>query len=266
MLELREIIKEALLEARRALREALSEGLTGVESKGSFGDLSHKFDILTEKAIIDVIKKRIKRPYIISEEIGYLPCEDPELYVLIDPVDGSNNVAHGLPFYASSIALSKSPLISDVLAAGVIDHATGKLYIGDKDAGVIVDGRPPSMSTVRSLQNALVFADLASMKRESSRRDWCTKIITGARHVRFFGAASLEIAYILDGKADAFACISRDSKIMDFCASMYLVKWAGGYYSIIDGDENVPMTEKKRLGVVIASTKELLEEILSLKP
>ncbi|MCD6235838.1 MAG: hypothetical protein J7J94_02435 [Thaumarchaeota archaeon] len=265
MTRLTDVIKEALLEARRVLSEALSKNMIQVESKGGFGDLSRQFDILTEKAVISVVKKYLDKPYIISEEIGYLPQENPEYYVLVDPVDGSTNASHGLPFYASSIAISKSLSMKDVIAAGVIDHISGKIYLGDVENGVKINGAPPSLSDVKSLKDALIFLDLSGAKRSGEGKWWFMKIMENAKHTRFFAAANLEIAYILEEKADAFACTTPDLKVMDLCAPMYLVKWSGGHYSIIGGDETISLTEKKRLGVVVASTKELLDEILGLR-
>jgi len=262
---LRNVVEEALLEARRALLSSLSKGLTQIEGRGKFGDYSRKFDVLTEKAIIDVVKKRLDKAYIISEEVGHIPCEDPEYYVLIDPVDGSTNAAHGIPFFASSIAIAESPELESVIAAGVIEHSTGKLYIGERGEGVYVDGKPATLRSARSLKDALILIDLAALKKEYeddfSPRRWCTQIISNAKHARFLAAASLEIAYMLEGKADAYACVCRDLKIMDFCASISLLKWAGGEYRII-GEEEFSLTQKKRFGIVVASTKDLTSQMM----
>lgn len=266
---LREIIQEALLEAYRTLHESLSRGLTKVEGKGWSGDYSRQFDILTEKAIIKVIKDNLDNVYIISEEIGKIPCNNPEFYVLIDPVDGSTNASRGLPFYASSITISKSPRIDDIIAAGVIDHQTGKVYLGDREHGITIDGKPASINRDISLQDALVIVDLSSLKEIGENHidsiNWCVKIITKAKHTRFFAAASLEIAYILEGKADAFACPRPDLKLMDFCASANLVKWAGGEYRVIREEGEALLTGNDRFGVIVASTRNLLEEIFSLR-
>jgi len=266
---LERIIEEALLESRRVLLESLSKGLIGIRGKGGFGDYSREFDVLTEKAILRILRKRLDNVFIISEELGCAPCEKPDYYVLIDPVDGSTNASRGIPFFATSIVIAESPKIEDILAAGVIDHLTGKLYLGDRENGVTINGAPPSLSRIKSLRESLVLVDLASLKKKSENdvnpQDWCAKIITRAKHARFLAAASLEIAYILEGKADAFACVSHDLKIMDFCASISLLKWAGGDYMILGGDNNILLTENRRLGVIASSTENLLREIYSLK-
>jgi len=265
---LKKLIREALLQARKTLLRSLSQGLIQVEGRGSFGDFSRRFDLLTEKAIIDVIRRNLEEVYIVSEEIGHIPCEDPKYYALIDPVDGSTNASHGLPFYASSIIISKSPYIRDVIAAGVIDHSTGTIFLGDRENGALIDGKPASVRKTRSLSEALIFVDLGTLNLRKDRprqaREWCVRLIGTARHARFFAAANLEICYILQGKADGFACVSEELKLMDFCAPMCLVKWSGGAFRII-GEENPLLTENKRYGVIVASTRELLEEMSALK-
>jgi fructose-1,6-bisphosphatase/inositol monophosphatase family enzyme len=263
--ELRNVIREALLKGHKALMECIRNGLTGVEGRGSFGDYSHQFDLITEKAIIDYLKKSLDgKLYIVSEESGEIKCDSPEIYALIDPVDGSNNVANGIMFCASAILMSGSPYLSGALAAGVIDHSSGKIYLGDENGISINDG--PLKLRKNNLSNALVFLDLASLMRDDDAynpTELSLRLIRKAKHVRFFAAASLEIAHILEGKADAFACLSKDLKLMDFAASVCLLRWAGGAYRIL-GEENPSLLDVKRYGVVAASSRELLEEILAL--
>lgn len=265
-LTLRNIIQEALKEGHETLMKCIFNGLTRVEGRGSFGDYSHQFDLMTERAIVEYLKKSIERVYIISEEIGEIGCRNPEIYALIDPVDGSNNVANGLPFCASAILLAKGPYLSDAIAAGVIDHSSGRIYLGDRD-GVSVNGRSIRIERRAGLSDALVFLDLGSLKTDVegsyNPTELSIRLIRKAKHTRFFAAASLEIAYILEGRADAFVCFSKDLKLMDFAASVCLLKWAGGAYKIF-GDENPSLLDTNRYGVVAASSREILEEILNL--
>jgi len=266
---LKEIIRQALLEGHKALSECIRRGLTHIEKRGDFGDYSHQFDILTEKAIISSLKRSLRDVYIISEEAGEISCSNPRFYALVDPVDGSNNVAHGLPFNASAITIAKGVHLSDVIAAGVIDQLTGRIYLGDLETGVTVDGKKPETRKTSTLSEALVFVDLASLKKDYedsvNPTEWTVKLARKARHVRFFAAASLEIAYILDGRADAYACLSRDLKLMDFAASIALLKWIGGAYSIIGGGEDFSIFDRGRYGVIAAASENLLQEIISLR-
>ncbi len=263
---LKNIIREALLRGHDALMNCIARGLTGVKGRGSFGDHSHQFDLITEEAIIGHLKSSLENAYIISEEVGEIQCRDPEIYALIDPVDGSNNVANGLPFCASAILLAKGPYLSDAIAAGVIDHFSEKIYLGDED-GVSVNGESPRIRRRIGLSDALVFLDLASLTKDSedsyNPTELSIRLIRRAKNTRFFAAASLEIAYILEGRADAFACFSRDLKLMDFAASVHLLKWAGGAYKIL-GEDNPSLLDTGKYGVIASSSREILEEILGL--
>lgn len=263
---LKNVIREALLRGHEALMKCIAEGLMEVEGRGSFGDYSHKFDLVTEKAIIDYLKSSLNRVYIVSEEVGDVRCSDPEIFALVDPVDGSSNVANGIPFCASAILLASGPHLSDAIAAGVIDHSSGTIYLGDKNS-VSVNDRPPSIRNRGGLSEALVFLDLASLKTELedsyNPTELGIRLVRKAKQARFFAAASLEIAYILDGRADAYACFAKDLKVMDFAASVCLLKWAGGAYKILDHD-NPSLLDSRRYGVVAASSEKILREILDL--
>lgn len=263
---LRAIIQEALLRGHEALMKCIAESLTGIKGRGKFGDPSHQFDLITERVIIEYLKSVLKKVYIISEETGEVSCDNPDLYALIDPVDGSNNVANGLSFSASAILLSRGPYFSDAIAAGVIDHSSGRIYLGCRDE-VSVNGTHPKLRRAIKLSEALIFLDPASLKKDEEDEYNPTKLsirlIRKAKHTRFFAAASLEIAYILDGRADAFACLSKDLKLMDFAASAHLLRWAGGAYKILD-EENPSLLDTKRYGIIATSSREILEEILNL--
>jgi len=73
-------------------------------------------------------------------------------------------------------------------------------------------------------------------------------------------------ALMLKGGVDAYACVCRDLKIMDFCASISLIKWLGGDYMVLGGEGSGNLLLRlDRLGVIAASTQDLLREIWGLR-
>jgi len=54
-------------------------------------------------------------------------------------------------------------------------------------------------------------------------------------------------------------------KLMDFAASITLLKWIGGAYLIIGGEKDPSIYDRGRYGVIAATNESLLQEILSLK-
>ena len=259
-----EAVAEALEEGRQALSRALRLEHRPI-ARGAYGDLSFNFDVEAEKAVVEVLRKRFENSLIASEETGIIgESRKPDYYILVDPVDGSKNALRGVPFYSTSIVVADGPKLSNVLAAGLIDHSSGEIYLGERGGEVSAAGTSPRLSEVRSLKEAYIFLDHGSFNHLESRR-WAERLSEEALSTRFIGSAILEIAYILRGRADGFACLSKTLKLMDFLAPAFLLKLSGGYYNILDIDKDLEILTRERFGVVAASTRELLDEIMALK-
>ena len=138
MSELMKIIKNALIEGHKVLEKALKADRRETRGRGAYGDISYAFDLAVEEAIINFLHQNLDGCVMISEESGIIRDPNPRYYVLIDPVDGSKNAWRGIPFYCTSISVAKGPKISDIVAAGVIDHPRNKLYLGEVGVGVEV--------------------------------------------------------------------------------------------------------------------------------
>ena len=255
-------MREALEEARRAARDSLSRGVRSLE-RGAYGDISYTFDVDVESAVVETLKTRLGDVVIASEEMGVRRFGNPEYYVVIDPVDGSKNAARGLPFYSTAIAIARGERVRDIVAAGVVDLVSGEMFLGELGGEVIVDGGKPVLSRVEKLSEAFVFIDHGSFRPEG--RDWALKVIDKAKDTRFFSSAALELAQILKGRADAFVCLGRTLRFMDFIASAFLLELSGGHYKVIGGDRDSSIMSGERLAAVAASTRQLLDEILSVR-
>jgi myo-inositol-1(or 4)-monophosphatase len=96
------------------VRDGLFRGVD-VREKGALGDVVTNLDFDSEKLIIEIIKARFPTHRVISEELGSIAGDDTWTW-LIDPVDGSNNVAIGLPVFTVGIALCRGdvPVVSVV--------------------------------------------------------------------------------------------------------------------------------------------------------
>src|SRR4030065_1831947 len=90
---------------------------------GAGGDQMKLVDLAAEKAIIEVLLDHDLSFTLISEESGIKEFGNKPStnYVTVDPIDGTTNLIRGLPFYCSSIAVSRKPTLSEVFAASVTD-------------------------------------------------------------------------------------------------------------------------------------------------
>lgn len=85
------------------VRTGLFEPLA-MHGKGLHGDVVTDLDYASERLIVARIKAAYPGHRIVSEEIGAIDGDEPWTW-LIDPVDGTNNVAIGLPVLAVGITL-----------------------------------------------------------------------------------------------------------------------------------------------------------------
>ena len=104
-------LKQALrvaVEAAEAAGDLLRDGWLGdigVRGKGTSGDVVTDLDLAAERLIVGRIRDVFPDHQIIAEEAGVLGPPDGSFTWLVDPLDGTNNVAIGLPAYVVGIAL-----------------------------------------------------------------------------------------------------------------------------------------------------------------
>jgi myo-inositol-1(or 4)-monophosphatase len=105
---------EAAEEAGALLRAGFRQAHT-VRSKGDGGDVVTDLDLAAEKVVLDRLRTHFPHERIVSEEAGLLDAHGSRTW-LVDPLDGSNNVAIGLTAYAVGIALcvDGSPVVGVV--------------------------------------------------------------------------------------------------------------------------------------------------------
>jgi len=80
-------------------------GALGVRAKSETGDVVTDLDLAAERVIVDHIRSSFPRHRIVAEESGLLDAADESWVWLVDPLDGTNNVAIGLSDYVVGIAL-----------------------------------------------------------------------------------------------------------------------------------------------------------------
>ncbi|WP_327085720.1 inositol monophosphatase [Nonomuraea sp. NBC_01738] len=85
-----------------------TRGALGVRAKGGGGDVVTDLDLASEKLLVERILTAYPGHAVIAEESGLLGAADAEYTWLIDPLDGTNNVAIGLPAYVVGVALCRA--------------------------------------------------------------------------------------------------------------------------------------------------------------
>ncbi|MED7925355.1 inositol monophosphatase family protein [Nonomuraea sp. LP-02] len=102
----RTVAVEAAEAAGELLREG-TRGTIGVRAKGVAGDVVTDLDLASEKLLLERILTAFPSHSVIAEESGLVGAAGGEWTWLVDPLDGTNNVAIGLPAFVVGVALCR---------------------------------------------------------------------------------------------------------------------------------------------------------------
>jgi myo-inositol-1(or 4)-monophosphatase len=166
-------------------------------------DVVTNADYASERLVIDAIKARYPDDAILAEESGEHAgvLRDDGSHNgrgwVIDPLDGTVNYANGIPYYCVSIAL----VVDDTPAVGVVlDPARDDCYAATADGEATLDGEPITCSDKTELSDYVV--SLAVIGRGGLSRE--RRIAPRIRIHRRMGSASLALAYVANGRFDAY--------------------------------------------------------------
>jgi myo-inositol-1(or 4)-monophosphatase len=234
--------------------------------RGAGGDPMKLVDLAAEKAIVEVLQQHSISFTLISEESGVKEFgEAPQqCYVTVDPIDGTTNLVRGLPFYASSIAVSVKPALSAVHTALVADLFHDTTYTAQESKGAYRDGEKIKPSALASLEEAVIGLDLNTYKvREIAPQ--LTNLIQKTKHIRHFGANALELCYVADGTTDAFVDIRGKLRTTDVAAAFLILHEAGGKITTPNGHVlDVKLDPKQKIRFIASGNKQIHKTILNL--
>jgi myo-inositol-1(or 4)-monophosphatase len=241
--------------AARAGGAVLMDGLRRpkqVELKSERTSIVTWADLTAQREIIRVITEMFPDHAILAEEEraeedrGDLA--DGPVTWLVDPLDGTSNYAHGIPFACTSVAARDA----DGLAAGAIfEPFRGELFTAVRGGGAWLGDKRLAVSATGSLDRALVGTGIQSEDVDAiaafGRR--IVALSSHCRGVRCVGSPALCLAYVAAGRIDAF--LERDATFAwDVGAGALLITEAGGRIEDLDGG---PLNLGPGLANVLAS-------------
>jgi myo-inositol-1(or 4)-monophosphatase len=233
---------------------------------GAGGDPIKQIDMAAEKAIVETLVRQGISFTLISEESGIREYgkNSKENYVTADPIDGTTNLTRGIPFYATSIAVSTKPELNTVHTALVADLFHGTTFTAEKGKGAHRDNQKIAPSKQIDLEDAVVGIDLNTYKAREIA-PCLTSLIEKTKHIRHLGANALELCYVADGTTDAFIDIRGKLRTTDTAAAWLIIKEAGALITTPYGEPlNAKLDPKERLTFVASANPEIHRKILSL--
>lgn len=233
---------------------------------GAGGDKMKLVDLAAETAIVEVMVKHGISFTLISEESGIkeFGSNPGGYFVTADPIDGTTNLTRGLPFYCSSIAISKRQTLSGVFAAIVTDLYHGTTYTAIKGKGAHRNGEKIKPSSVTSMEEAVIGLDLNTYKVKEVAPQ-LTDLIQVTRHIRHFGANALELCYVAEGLTDGFIDIRGKIRTTDIAAGFLIINEAGGLVTTPENkDIDVKLDPKQQLKFIASGNPTIHKTVISL--
>ncbi|MGA9138596.1 MAG: inositol monophosphatase family protein [Methanocella sp.] len=228
-------------------------------------DVTRKLDMYAEQALDAAIANEGITAHVISEEIGerIVPAGSrPECTLLLDPVDGSNNVAAGIPYYCTSLALSRKSegaTFVDIDAAAVASNCCGTFY-ASKGRGAFMDGK--KISPVRregkpayaiySYGAGAMPGGLIALQEDED----CI--------VRTMGSIALDICMVARGSFDAVVDTRNKVSGYDIMGAALILLEAGGHICRTDGlgINELPL-DASGVSIIAASNQGLTDRLLT---
>jgi myo-inositol-1(or 4)-monophosphatase len=232
---------------------------------GSSKHTTMKFDRDAEDIIIRGLEESGHGFEVISEERPtFSTQQDPAYRIIIDPIDGSENVTRGIMTAGVSLAvlpITEAVTPDRVLWALVGELFSGTVYVAQQGDGAFRNGRRCQVNTTQSIQSSMI-----GLNMDGRDQKVINALVTEEPHmakVRRTGSVAIDSVYVANGTYDAFIDIGGALTGESFLAAASIVLEAGGIVTDQEGKALRPITNlQEKYSVVMAATKELHQEII----
>jgi myo-inositol-1(or 4)-monophosphatase len=258
--------------AAEGLRAVLREHPTSTQrvvetgERGEGGDLTLVIDALAETAVFDELERLHRdgaRFTAVSEERGLVDFGDPDVLVVIDPIDGSMNAKRGLTHHALSVAVADGPTMADVVFGYVYDLGPGEEWRAVRGGGAFLNDAPLDhpMPERRRKDGKLELLAI-----ESADPRWLAvssdALVGVTGRVRAMGSIAISLCQVAATRVDGMATLAN-CRAVDAAAGQLIVRESGGVVAFTAMDEPLaaPLDLEPRSPVVAARSDVALAQL-----
>jgi len=228
--------------------------LRTIDYKGSPSNIVTEMDRQAEALIVGHIAERFPDHAVLAEEGGGRAGTGSHRWI-VDPLDGTTNYAHGMPFFAVSIALE---IEGSVVLGVVYDPNRDECFTARRGHGAFLNGERMRVSSTPTLDESLLSTgypyDIRKV-RDNNLAEHAAFMLR-CRSVREMGSAAINLALVAAGRLDAFWELKLGP--WDVAAGCLMVEEAGGRVTTPEGgpvDLGAP--------AVVASNGRIHDEMLT---
>lgn len=226
-----EFLKNTVKQAGNILREGFYSP-KNVKYKG-FGDIVTETDVRIENFLWETLSKKLPGYDFIAEE-NHKRNNFSGKCIIVDPIDGTTNFVHKLPFVGISIGVyeyGKSQ--SGIVFNPILDE----MYHAEKGRGAFLNNIKLSVSETDKIEDSLIATGFPYDFTTKNKKFILSKlddVLSQTRGIRRCGAASIDLCFVAKGIFDGY--YEGGLKPWDVAAGALIVEEAGGIVSDILGE------------------------------
>lgn len=204
-----------------------------IDYKGEI-DLVTEIDHRSEEFLVGELRRRFPGHQILAEEGGGLDGGRDQWY--IDPLDGTVNYAHGVPFFCVSIAYAA---LGRLTLAAVFDPLRDEMFLSELGKGARLNGRTLTAGRQTELSRALLVTGFPYevRRKKDNNLDHFARFTKLAQGVRRLGSAALDLCYVAAGRFEGYWELSLQP--WDLAAGALIAREAGATVTSVQGDPDL---------------------------
>lgn len=245
-----EAIIESVLMAGDILRKYYENGNFSISKKTISYDLVTTADKESQEIIISYLSSKFPRIPILGEEGAEL--KEYERAFFVDPLDGTLNFVHKIPFFAVSIGYWED---NEPKVGVVYDPIRKDLFYAKKGEGAFLNGKRIYVSSPSSLENSIFVTGWPYDKYKMEKAINSANKLLKYTEYRALGSASLELCYVGMGSFDGY-----------FEFGLYPWDLAGGVLIAMEAGARISKTNGEEFnlfdGEILAIAPSIYEEFL----
>jgi len=232
-------MRKAAVKAAKGMRRDFGEIEKLQISKKGVANFVTSADLRAEQTLIEELQASRPKFSFLTEESGDIPGPDSKQRFVIDPIDGTTNFIHAIPYVCISLAAQKMDEhgVWETIAGVIYDPIHDECFLAEKNGGAFVNDYRMRVS---QRQEDLLHSTSAPRK---FRKDYETTLATFNRVtaegpvVRCSGSAALDLAYVAAGRLDG--TWYNHLNLWDMAAGELMVREAGGTVSTLTGESRI---------------------------
>jgi myo-inositol-1(or 4)-monophosphatase len=219
------LLDQVIATVRRvAASEVMPRFLRVGSSRKEDGTLFTEADIETQRALERELPHIVACPVLGEEMTAEEQAErwaDHDALWVIDPIDGTTNFVHGLPYFAISVGLMRRGRPS---LAVIYNPVTDEMFYAALGHGAFLNGQQlPLKKHVPIMSEAIAGVEVKWLGGRLPQRLACVAPYGSQRNL---GASTLDWCYIAAGRFDVY--VHGGQRLWDYAAGCLVLSEAGG--------------------------------------